>query len=71
MEELLAQIRCAPSDRRGGHEYVRCDEGECGRWMRLGDYLGHWRAKHDPQKDKKPKLEKAVHRCEDCGYEAT
>ena len=39
--------------------------------MRLGDYLGHWRAKHDPQKDKKPKLEKAVHRCEDCGYETT
>ena len=71
VEERLNAIRCAPGKRSDGHKYVECPECEPGNWMRLGHYLRHWRAKHDPRKDKKPKLEKAVHRCEDCEYETT
>ena len=67
----MAAIRCAPSRREDGHEYVYCGDGKCDKWMRLGDYTRHWKAKHDPRKDKKPKLDKAVYGCEDCNYEAT
>ena len=68
VEKELNKIRCAPGERRGGHEYIHCSEGKCDKWMRLGDYLGHWRAKHDPRKDRKPKPDKAVYHCEDCTY---
>ena len=33
--------------------------------MRLADWERHWAVKHDPRKDKKPKLQ---YECEDCDY---